>query len=250
MKLRAIVVDDEPHARESLCRLLKAHPEIDVVAECQNGLEAVKAVHNLQPEVMFLDIHMPKLDGFDVLELLGASMPMTVFVSAHDEYALQAFEASALDYLLKPVSADRLAKSTERLASRWRESSHAFALPDTDAMLRKHQQGAAPINRILVRDKADVHVVPTADIIAIEAADDYVVIHTEKMKHIKQDTLANLEALLDNKQFCRIHRSTIINLDYLVGIETEGRDSRFALMKNNSQYAVSRSGYAKLVQQL
>ncbi|HEX7027046.1 MAG TPA: LytTR family DNA-binding domain-containing protein [Gammaproteobacteria bacterium] len=248
MKISAIIVDDETHAREALKHLLDAYPQIDIVAECDNGLKAVKAVHDFSPQAMFLDIHMPKLDGFDVLELLADTAPLTVFVTAHDEYAIQAFEANALDYLLKPVSRGRLDKTVERLEKLFSQGSGDP--PDAahlDSLLQRHKETQAPLSRILVREHGDVHVIPTGNIIAIEAADDYVVIHTPAKNFIKQERLNNLENLLDDRLFCRIHRSAIINLDYLAGVETEGKDSRYARMKNNSQFSISRSGYAKLI---
>lgn len=263
MTITAIIVDDEAHARQALEHLLKAYPEVEVVAQCENGKEAVKAVHEHQPQVMFLDIHMPKLDGFEVLELLGDAAPTTVFITAHDDYAIQAFENNALDYLLKPVSRDRLAKTIERVQERIVSSvSHAeevqaepgAATSDTHTLLQQHRERQAPIGRVLVRDRGDVHVIPTANIIAIEAADDYVVIHVPGQTHIKQERLTNLEKRLDPQQFCRIHRSCIINLDYLQGIETEGKDTRFANMKiegqQQKQFSISRNGYSKLIEVL
>lgn len=248
MKISAIIVDDEPHAREALKHLLGNYAHIDLVAECDNGLEAVKAVHDFSPRVMFLDIHMPKLDGFDVLELLAGSAPVTVFVTAHDEYAIKAFETNALDYLLKPVSRERLDKTMQRLEKRFSPDNEASAdLRNMDSLLLQHKETLAPLSRILVRENGDVHVIPTTDVIAIEAADDYVVIYTQNKNFIKQERLNILETLLDSRLFCRIHRSAIVNLDYLAGIETEGKDNRYACMKNKTRFGISRSGYAKLI---
>lgn len=247
--ITAIVIDDEAHARQALIHQLNAHPHIEIIAQCENGLAAVKAINDLQPQLIFLDVHMPKLDGFEVLELLGDSAPITVFATAHDEYAIQAFENNALDYLLKPINSARLEKTIERIAQR-------LNLRDTDtsatkALIQDIRQQQAPLQRVLIRDKGDVHVVAANDIIAIEAADDYVVIHTSAATHIKQDRINNFEQLLDPSQFCRIHRSTIINLDYLKGIETEGKDNRYANMKltddQAKQFSISRSGYSKLL---
>lgn len=251
MKISAIIVDDEPHARDALRHLLSGYPQIDIIAECDNGLRAVKTVHECSPQAMFLDIHMPKLDGFDVLELLAEAAPVTVFVTAHDEYAIQAFEANALDYLLKPVSRERLDKTVERLEKLFSQGSDNS--PDTthlDSLLQRHKETLAPLSRILVREHGDVHVIPTGDIIAIEAADDYVVIHTPAKNFIKQERLNNLKNLLDARHFCRIHRSAIVNLDHLAGVETEGKDNRYARMKNNSMFSISRGGYAKLIKLL
>lgn len=247
MTINAILVDDEPHALQALARLLAVHGEIHVLAQCENGLQAVKAVHDLAPQVVFLDIHMPKLDGFDVLELLGKSAPAIVFVTAHDDYAIRAFDQNALDYLLKPVSAERLSKTIARIAAKFTEAESGKSRDEAEPLLEQHYRQQAPLSRILVREKGEVFVIPCQDIIAIEAADDYVMIHTEQANHIKQERLNKLEILLDPRQFCRIHRSTIINLDYLEGITTEGKDTRFANLKTRKQFAISRSGYERLI---
>jgi len=247
MAISAILVDDEPHARQALERLLGEHSEIQILAHCENGMQAVKAVLDLRPQVVFLDIHMPKLDGFDVLELLGESTPAIIFVTAHDEYAIRAFDQNALDYLLKPVSRERLHKTIERVSARFSRVEPAKMQAGTEQLLEQHYRQQAPLSRILIREKGEVFVIPCQEILAIEAADDYVVFHTEQGNHIKQERLNRLETLLDPRQFCRIHRSTIINLDYLEGISAEGKDTRFANLKKQKQFAISRSGYERLI---
>lgn len=250
MKINAIIVDDEAHARKALTHLLKDYPDIHVLGEFENGKTAVKAVFDLNPQVVFLDIQMPKLDGFEVLELLGDDAPLIVFVTAHDEYAIQAFDKNALDYLLKPVEKERLATTVQRIEERINEANGTPGFKEAEPMLQQRQLDYAPMSRILVREKADVYVVPATDVFAIEAADDYVVIHTAEKSHIKQERLGNLESRLDAQQFCRIHRSTIINLDFLHGIESEGKDSKYANLKignEHKQFAISRSGYSKLI---
>lgn len=245
MSITAIIVDDEPHARQAMSRLLQTLVDINILCECDNGLAAVKAVNEMEPQVIFLDIHMPKLDGFDVLDLLGDEAPLIVFVTAHDNYALQAFENNAVDYLLKPVSTERIGLTVTRLQERLLH--HGQTQQKNKKLLRSHQQTLAPVSRVLVREQGDVHVIASSDIVAIEAADDYVVIQTLARSFIKQERLNHLESLLDPRLFCRIHRSSIINLDYLSSIETEGKETRFANLKNKKQYAISRSGYAKLI---
>ena len=250
MPINALLVDDEPHAVEALEHLLKAFADVNIIGRCDNGVQAVKTVHELKPDVIFLDIHMPKLDGFDVLDLLGADAPLVIFITAYDEYAVQAFENNAVDYLLKPVSHERLAKTIERIRERVALSDDGGADVATRAanqLLTAHHQSHLPIARILVRDKGDVFVIPVGEVTAIEAADDYVVIHTLARSYIKQDRLNKLEGLLNPQLFCRIHRSCIINLDFLEGIETEGKDNRFANIKGGKQYSISRSGYGRLV---
>ena len=246
--IKALLVDDEPHANAALNHLLNACDYVDVLGLCENGLQAVRAIHDTKPDVVFLDIQMPKLDGFDVLELLGDDAPLVVFVTAFDEYAVQAFERNAVDYLLKPVSEERLLKTLERVQSRLALNQVQIQQSAQKQVLAERQQ--LPLSRILIRDKGDVFVVPVADIIAIEAADDYVVICTDARNYIKQDRLTQLENQLSPQQFCRIHRSTIINLDYLEGIESDGKDSKLANLKGQRQYGISRTGYTKLVERM
>ena len=241
-RITAIIVDDEQHARQALRTELQSYEQIEVIAECGNGVEAVKAVHDLKPQVLFLDIHMPRLDGFDVLELLGEDVPVTVFVTAHDEYAIRAFDNNALDYLLKPLNPKRLDQTIERLEQR-------LQTDDADTLVKiadDYRRSNAPLQRLLVRDRSDVHVIPVTDILYFEAADDYVAIHTESATHIKQERLQKIEELLDSKDFCRIHRSCLINLAFLSGIDTGSKDVKTAVMKNNKRLPISRSGYARL----
>lgn len=241
--ITAIIVDDEPNAREGLADLLKAHSQLQILELCENGLQAVKAVSNLQPQLMFLDIQMPKLDGFDVLELLGRDAPCTIFVTAFDEYAVRAFEANAIDYLLKPVDPERLQQAIEKVSQR---------LLDSDGTHNRHQALQLSVNdseylqRILVRDGSDVHVLPVDSVSHIEAADDYVAIHANGATHIKLDRLGKLEEQLNPRLFCRIHRSCLLNISYLTRIETETKDTRIAILESGKELPISRSGYASL----
>lgn len=240
--ITALIVDDEQHARQALRTELQPYEQIKILAECSNGVEAIKAVHDLKPRVIFLDIHMPRLDGFDVLELLGEEVPITIFVTAHDEYAIRAFDNNALDYLLKPLDPKRLEKTIERLEQRLQAGETDKLVKITDDYRRSH----APLQRVLVRDRSDVHVIPVTDILYFEAADDYVAIHTDNAVHIKQERLQKIEELLDSKDFCRIHRSYLINLAFLSGIDTGSKDIKTAVMKNDKHLPISRSGYARL----
>lgn len=242
IRITALIVDDEQHARQALRNELQSYEQIEILAECSNGVEAIKAIHDLRPQVLFLDIHMPRLDGFDVLELLGEDAPVTVFVTAHDEYAIQAFDNNALDYLLKPLNPKRLERTIERLEQRLQSG-------DTDTLVKitdDHRRSHTPLQRILVRDRSDVHVIPVTDILYFEAADDYVAIHTDSATHIKQERLQKIEELLDSKDFCRIHRSYLINLAFLSGIDSGSKDVKTAMMKNDKRLPISRSGYARL----
>lgn len=241
-KITTVIVDDEPHARQSLANALASYPEIEIVGMAENGVQAVKAVHELKPQLLFLDIQMPKLDGFDVLELLGDQTPYVIFVTAYDEYAVKAFEANAVDYLMKPLDPARLRQAViriaERIAAQQPESfGHLLQDPEREAEL---------LQRILVRDGSEVHVLAVNTVCYIEAADDYVAIQTEAGTHIKLDRLNNLEAKLDPRQFCRIHRSYLLNVNYLARIETETKDTKLAILTNGKELPISRSGYLSL----
>jgi len=234
-KITAIIVDDEPHARAGLQNALAGFEEIEIIGVCENGLQAVKAVNELHPQLLFLDIQMPKLDGFDVLELLGDQAPFVVFVTAYDEYAVKAFEANAIDYLLKPLDTERL---KQRLASGGQSKLTGLVFnPDRENEL---------LQRILVRDGSEVHVLGVDSVYYIESADDYVAIQTKDATHIKLDRLNKLQEKLDGRQFCRIHRSYILNINYLARIETETKDSKIAVLTNGKELPISRSGYAGL----
>lgn len=243
---RAIIVDDEHLARKALRMILDGFKEIEIVGECSDGFEAVKAIKEKKPDLVFLDIQMPKLDGFDVLELLGKDAPFVVFVTAYDEYALQAFEAHALDYLLKPVKPARMAKTLDRIKERFPGKNRQ----PVDKLLQQHRLKEVPHKRILARDRGNIYIIPTEDIIYIEAQDDYVCIYTANKSSLKNDTLANMEKMLDPQKFYRIHRSYILNIDYLNTIEPYTKDSRIAILKNGKTLPVSRSGYSRLVKLL
>jgi len=239
--IRAIIVDDEDLARQLLRELLGSHPEVDIIAECANGFDAVKAVAELNPDVVFLDIQMPKLNGFEVLELLERK-PAVVFITAYDEFAVRAFEVHALDYLLKPFSEQRLAAALARVQERGDPQQNASL---EDIVIEARAQHL-PLERILIRDGSRVHIVAAGTIDFIEAQDDYVCLSFEGKKLLKQQTLSVLATELDSAQFVRIHRSYIVNIERLAKIELYAKDSRVAILKNGMRLPVSRSGYAKL----
>jgi len=239
-KIRTIIVDDEELARKMLLEFLAAHPEIDVVAECANGFEAVKAVTELKPDLLFLDIQMPKLDGFEVLELIGTGRAV-VFVTAYDEYALRAFEIHAVDYLLKPFPADRFETALERAKQRL-----GGKLPPPADLASSARPPAQYLERIAVRDGTRVYVIPTAKLDYAEAQDDYVAFCTEGKKHLKQQTISALESALDPQRFLRIHRSYIVNLERVTKIEPYSKDNHVVVLAGGTQLPVSRSGYARL----
>ncbi|HUK29987.1 MAG TPA: response regulator [Candidatus Acidoferrum sp.] len=243
-KVRAVIVDDEELARQVIREYLSAHADIEIAAECANGFEAVKAVSELKPDLVFLDIQMPKLDGFEVLELIGNEAAI-VFVTAHDEFAIRAFEVHAVDYLLKPVGADRFAAALERAKKRLVGAAPLAGVPTAEliAAARPVTQYA---DRIPVRDGARVHIIPVAKLDYAEAQDDYVALCSEGKKHLKQQTIASLEAALDPARFMRVHRSYIVNLERIAKVEPYGKDSHVAVLHNGTQLPVSRAGYARL----
>jgi two-component system LytT family response regulator len=240
-RLRVVIVDDEQLARAILRELLAAHPDVDIVAECGNGFEAVKAVTTLKPGLLLLDIQMPKLDGFDVLDLVGPSTPV-IFVTAYDAYAVRAFEVHAVDYLLKPFSADRLGEALARARERIR-SREPLPVRDLLSDVRRH---AVPLQRLLIRDRAEVHVIAAGRIDYIEAQDDYAAVRSAGRTYLKEQTLAELETLLDASVFVRIHRRYIINLARLARIEQTVTDSRSAVLSDGTELPISKSGYARL----
>lgn len=244
--LRVVIVDDEEPARRLLRDYLGRMPEVSIVAECSNGFEAVKAVGEHEPDVLLLDIQMPKLDGFEVLELLERDLP-TVFITAHDEHALRAFEVHAVDYLLKPFGADRLGEALERARAR---IGRGGATPSVEELMVAARPVDGHLERILVRDGSEVHVIPTDEVDYIEARDDAVAIHAGGTTHLKAQRLTTLEQRLDPKQFIRIHRSYIVNLDRLRSIELYAKDSRIAILADGAKVPVSRSGYSRLREML
>ena len=241
-KIRAIIVDDEELARQVLRELLRSHPEIEIVAECANGFEAVKAVAERKPDLMFLDVQMPKLDGFEVLELTGTDMAV-IFVTAYDQYAIHAFEARAVDYLLKPFGAERLASAIERVNERV-----GGKLPPPSDLAAEARPPAQFLDRIVVKDGTRVQFIPVNKLDYAEAQDDYVALCAEGKKHLKQQTISSLEKSLDPSRFLRVHRSFIVNLERVARIEPYGKDTHVAVLSNGAQLPVSRAGYTRLKQ--
>ena len=253
-RIRVVLVDDEAPARALLREYLAAHAEVEIVAECANGFEAVKAIGELTPDLVFLDVQMPKLDGFEVLELV-APQPAVVFCTAYDEYALRAFEVHAVDYLLKPFGRERLTAALEQARGRLKAgrpgaiATSASSSVAGSAASRLAAAARGPdrwAERIVVRDGAKVHVIPVDRLDSAEAEDDYVSLHAEGRTWLKQQTLAELESVLDPRRFVRVHRSHLIALDRIARIEPFSKDSRVAVLRDGRQIPISRSGYARL----
>ena len=240
-RLRIAIVDDEELARAVAREYLAQMADVEIVAECANGFEAVKAVSDLRPDLLLLDVQMPKLDGFEVVELVGRDVAV-VFVTAYDSYALRAFEVHAVDYLLKPFSADRLVaaleRARERIGNGERLPIHALATA------ARPPQGHA--SRILVRDGPRVHVIAVEKIDFVQAQDDYVSFRCEGKEYLKEQTLADVETTLDPATFIRIHRSFVLNVNRLARVELDARDNRIAILTDGRHLPVSRAGYTRL----
>jgi two-component system LytT family response regulator len=244
-ELRAVIVDDEELARGFLREMLAAHAEISIAAECANGFEAVKAVAETSPDLLFLDVQMPKLDGFEVLELIAQGNPqppVVIFVTAYDQYAMRAFDAHAVDYLLKPFSAERFERALDRAKGRLGQRAAPL---DLAAEARAPEQKA---QRLVVKDGTRVHVIPIDKLDYVEAQGDYVALHSGGRGYLKQQPISSLEALLDPARFVRVHRSIIVNLERITRIEPYAKDSRVVILADGARLAVSRAGYARLME--
>ena len=245
--LRVVIVDDEPLARAVVREYLVKQPGVEIVAECGNGFDAVKAVAELSPDLLFLDVQMPKLNGFEVLELLGREVAV-VFITAYDQYALRAFDVHAVDYLLKPFSEERLAEALDRTRERLRGAQGRTAEPalDVAALVSQAHPRQGPLERILIRDGPQVHVIPVERLDYVEAQDDYVAFKADGRQYLKDQTMASVESLLDPGRFVRIHRSYLLNIERIARVELYAKDSRVAILRDGTRLPVSRAGYARL----
>lgn len=249
--MRIIIVDDEHLARALLREYLSSEPQIEIVAECANGFEAVKAITELAPDLVLLDIQMPKLNGFEVVELAcgrGLPAPHYIFVTAFDQYALKAFEVHALDYLLKPFTHERLQHALGHARARLAPAAGKSKMPgqNVSALLQDAASQPGLLERILIRDGSRVQVIALARVDYIEAQDDYIAIRSEGKSWLKSQRLSELETRLDPRQFVRIHRSYIVNIEAVARIEASSKDSHVAVLQDGSKLPVSRSGYQKV----
>lgn len=247
-RLRVLVVDDEAPARALAAEYLAAEPGVELAGEAADGFAAVKAVAELDPDLLLLDVQMPRLDGFEVLELIGprpAGRPAVVFATAYEEHALRAFEVHAVDYLLKPFAPERLsaalARARERLARGEPGPEAGLEPADLD-----RPGGGRPLDRILVRAGSKVHVVAAGDLDYAEARDDAVRLVAGGRDLIKPQTLSDLEGRLDPGRFVRIHRSYLLNLDRLARVELYAKDSRVAILRDGTRLPLSRAGWSRL----
>jgi len=245
--IKAIIIDDEELARKVIVRYLEKHPEIEIAGECENGFEGLKAINDKKPDLVFLDIQMPKINGFELLELLDEK-PLIIFSTAHDEFALKAFEHSALDYLLKPYSEKRFSAAVKKALDRINSGQNQTR--ELDILTRENELRRDFLNRIVVKDGSQVHVIPTTEILFLEAADDYVEIHTRERKYLKQKTLSFFQAHLHPDYFVRVHRSAIVAVSEIAKLEPYSKDSYVLILKNGKEINVSKAGMNVLKEKL
>lgn len=237
---KVILIDDEPLARQLLATLLKNNPQFEVVCECGDGFEGFKAIQEHQPDMIFLDVQMPRLNGFEMLELLD-NPPSVIFCTAFDQYAMKAFEANAIDYLLKPVTKDRFDKAVQKYLQQAGSNN-------TDALknLAEEQVYEGYQHRIVVKDNGVIRIIPAADVLYIEASDDYIKIFTKEGHYLKKSTLTKIENSFDPEKFIRVHRSYLVPVSQLLRIEPYEKDGHIALLQSGTKVPVSKSGLDKL----
>jgi two-component system LytT family response regulator len=242
MSSKVIIIDDEPLARSIVIEYIQHFPDLVVCQVCSNGYEGVKAIQQYKPDLIILDIQMPKINGFEMLELIE-NPPAVIFATAFDEYAIKAFEAHAIDYLLKPFNQDRFEKAIKK----WREQKNSSVGEKQTKQLLDDVALTAPQNqRIVIKDGSKIKIIPVQDIFYLEAADDFVKVFTKEGYFLKNKTMSHFEQVLDASQFVRSHRSYIINLQQITRIDPYEKDNHVAILRSGAKVPVSRTGYPKL----
>ena len=235
--MKAIIIDDEPLARMMVKEYLQAYPHITVVEECDNGFEGIKAIQQHQPDLIFLDIQMPKINGFEMLELID-DPPQVIFTTAFEEHAIKAFDAHAADYLLKPFSRERFDMAMQKLQTQKADK--------TQAVVKTALQLPAQSNRIVLKDNGKIKIIPFAQVHYLEAADDYVKVHTAEGAFLKKNTMSYFEDSLPPHEFIRIHRSYILNVSLITRIDLYEKDGHLVILTTGVRLPVSKAGYNKL----
>jgi two-component system, LytTR family, response regulator len=238
---KVILIDDEPLSREIIKVYLKHFPDMEVVEECDDGFQGVKAIQQHQPDLIFLDIQMPKINGFEMLELVDIK-PSVIFITAYDSYAIKAFEANAVDYLLKPVAEDRFRASVLK----WKNKLNLVKPEPMDTVLNTMATAGPQQARVVVKTGSKVKIIPVHEIIYIEADDDFVKIHTAEGAFLKNKTMSFYEQLLDTALFVRVHRSYIVHINQITKIEPYQKETHLAILRDGKQIPVSKTGHAKL----
>jgi two-component system LytT family response regulator len=249
-KIRVLIVDDEPLAREGVQMRLKSEPDVEVIGECRNGREAVTAILREAPDLVFLDIQMPRMDGFAVIDAVGAKrMPQVIFVTAYDEHALRAFAVHALDYLLKPIDGARFIEALARARDRIRGKNLEAIAAQLQRMMAALKGETEYLERLSIKSAGRISFLPVDEIDWIEAADNYVQVHVGKTSHLLLATMNGLENRLNPQQFLRIHRSTIINLNRVKELQPMFHGEYRVILRDNTQLTSGRS-YSKNLQKL
>ncbi|HEY9535384.1 MAG TPA: response regulator [Mucilaginibacter sp.] len=243
--IRAILIDDEPLARMVVREYLSDYPQIEVLQECGDGFEGLKAIQQHQPNLIFLDVQMPKINGFEMLELVD-EQPAVIFTTAFDEYAIKAFEAHATDYLLKPFSKERFNKAVDKFLAQ----APATVAVKKEELLETAALSPAQHERIVVKTGTKVKIIPVADVQYLQADDDYVSIITPEGAFLKNKTMSFFEQTLDARQFVRVHRSYMVSVQEITRIDPYEKDSHLAILKSGAKIPVSKTGYVKLKQVL
>jgi two-component system LytT family response regulator len=243
--MKAIIIDDELLARSMVKEYLQSYPDIELVQECCDGFEGIKAIQQYQPDLIFLDIQMPKINGFEMLELVEQP-PAVIFTTAFEEYAIRAFESHAIDYLLKPFSKERFDKALQK----WMQQNQQEKKEATQEILQSKIISPVQQNRVVVKENNHIKIIPTNNIRYLEAADDYVKIHTADGSFLKNKTMGYFEEMLESQNFVRIHRSYIVNIQLITRIDPYEKESHLAVLSIGLKLPVSKSGYVKLKQVL
>ena len=238
---KVIIIDDEPLARSIVVEYLQNYSDLTVAQVCGNGFEGVKAIQQYKPDLIILDIQMPKINGFEMLELID-NPPAVIFATAFDEYAIKAFEAHAIDYLLKPFNQDRFDKAIKK----WREHNNQSSEKQTKQLLDDVSLTAPQSQRVVIKDGSKIKIIPVQDIFYLEAADDFVKVFTKDGYFLKNKTMNHFEQVLDPVQFVRSHRSYIVNVQQITRIDPYEKDGHVAVLRSGAKVPVSRSGYPKL----
>lgn len=246
-KIRTLIIEDEEPARDLLKTFLSSFEEIDLIGECNDGFSGLKAINEMQPDLVFLDIQMPRLTGFELIELLD-EMPEIIFTTAYDEFALKAFDLNAVDYLMKPFSKQRLRQAVDKVVERFK--SKTSSKNEVQKLVEQMQERSKPLERIVVKSGSKIHVIPIEAIEQIEAQDDYVMIHSAEGRFMKKETMTALEQNLPEDQFLRIHRSHIVNINQIQRIEQYGKENYLLILKNGNSVSVSKSRIKDLKREL
>ncbi len=241
--IQTLIIDDEPLARDLIRNFLSDYSQFRIAGEADNGLAGLKLIQELKPDLVFLDVQMPKISGLELLDLLEDPVPLIIFSTAFDHYAVTAFEKNAMDYLLKPYNKERFSKAIEKFLNEYNER-HKGNFRENIQKFRN--QDSRILDKVLVRHASKIMIIPVEEIVFIGAEDDYVSIHTLTRKYLKQSTMDYFEKSLPDNKFLRIHRSYIINIDFLVQLDLYDKSAYTAVMKNQERLPVSRSGSARL----